>query len=129
MTQVFLPKYNHQVADIGPYHGYEKKLVDDINEVKIETSFKRNILLQLFSQFKPDIIMLAFCYSLNSDVSMLLRRCGLFSMMVLSHDIKMLTKNPKATLNENQRKLLEIIGGNYINIKIKVRHILFCYFS
>ena len=35
MTHVFLPKYNYQVADIGPYHGHEKKLVDDINEVKI----------------------------------------------------------------------------------------------
>ena len=55
--------------------------------------------------------MLAFCYSVNSDVSMLLRRCGLFSMMVLSHDLKMLTKNPKAKLNENQRKLLEKIGN------------------
>ena len=54
--------------------------------------------------------MLAFCYSLNSDVSMLLRRCGLFSIMVLSHDLKMLTKNPKAKLNETQRKLLETIG-------------------
>ena len=54
--------------------------------------------------------MLAFCYSFNSDVSMLLRRCGLFSMMVLSHDLKMLTKNPKAKLNEKQRKLLEQIG-------------------
>ena len=54
--------------------------------------------------------MLAFCYSLNSDVSMLLRRCGLFSIMVLSHDLKMLTKNPKAMLNENQRKFLEKIG-------------------
>ena len=71
--------------------------------------------------------MLAFCYSLNSDVSMLLRRCGLFSIMVLSHDIKMLTKNPKAKLNENQRKLVETIGrkllkhlrGKYLN---RARH-------
>ena len=31
-------------------------------------------------------------------------------MMVLSHDLKMLTKNPKAKLNENQMKLLEAIG-------------------
>ena len=54
--------------------------------------------------------MLAFCYSLNSDVSMLLRRCGIFSIMVLSHDLKLLTKNPMAKLNENQRKLLEKIG-------------------
>ena len=55
--------------------------------------------------------MLAYCYSLNSDVSMLLRRCGLFSIMVLSHDIKMLTKNPKAELNEIQKELLKLIGN------------------
>ena len=56
--------------------------------------------------------MLAFCYSLNSDVSMLLRRCGLFSTMIISHDLKKLTKNPKAELNEIQRDLLELIGKN-----------------
>ena len=60
--------------------------------------------------------MLAFCYSMNSDVSMLLRRCGLFSMMVLSHDIKMLTKNPEAKLNHNQKILLEKIGKDYKDI-------------
>ena len=54
--------------------------------------------------------MLAFCYSVNSDVSMLLRRCGLFSTLVISHDLKMLTKNPEAELNEIQRELLELIG-------------------
>ena len=54
--------------------------------------------------------MLAYCFSLNSDVSMLLRRCGLFSIMIINHDIKMLTKNPEAKLNENQRKLMEDIG-------------------
>ena len=60
--------------------------------------------------------MLAFCYSINSDVSMLLRRCGLFSNMVLSHDLKMLTKNPKAELNEIQRDLLKQIGNNDLKI-------------
>ena len=62
--------------------------------------------------------MLAFCYSFNSDVSMLLRRCGLFSIMVLSHDLKMLTKNPEAELNEIQRDLLKQIGNHY---KLKPR--------
>ena len=58
--------------------------------------------------------MLAFCYSLNSDVSMLLRRCGLFSIMIINHDLKMLTKNPEAKLNENQRKLMEDIGRQFV---------------
>ena len=70
--------------------------------------------------------MLAFCYSLNSDVSMMLRRCGLFSIMIINHDLKMLTKNPEAKLNENQRKLMEDIGrqflwGNIILLKGKTR--------
>lgn len=63
--------------------------------------------------------MLAFCYSVNSDVSMLLRRCGLFSIMVLSHDIKILTKNPKAELNAIQRNLLIQIG-NFKQLKIRL---------
>ena len=55
--------------------------------------------------------MLAFCYCVNSDVTMLLRRCGIFSTMIISHDLKMLTKNPKAELNEIQRDLLKQIGN------------------
>ena len=73
-------------------------------------------MIEIFPQFKPDIVMLAFCYSLNSDVSMMLRRCGLFSTMIINHDIKMLTKNPEAKLNENQRKLMEDIGRGIHNI-------------
>ena len=73
--------------------------------------------------------MLAFCYSFNSDVSMLLRRCGIFSIMVLSHDLKMLTKNPKAELNEIQRDLLEEIGNNDKQTKGRVSMLIFTCFS
>ena len=59
---------------------------------------------------------MAFCYSINSDVTMLLRRCGIFSTMIISHDLKMLTKNPKAELNKIQRNLLELIGNIVIII-------------
>ena len=72
--------------------------------------------------------MLAFCYSLNSDVSMLLRRCGLFSIMVISHDIKMLTKNPEAELDEIQRDLLEQIGNNN-DKQARVSKLIFTCFS
>ena len=113
MFCVLLSKYNYQVVDIAPYHGHEKKLIDDINEVKIVKSFFNEIFsFKIFPQFNPAIIILAYCFSANSDVSMLLRRCGLFSIMVISHDLKMLTKNPKAELNEIQRDLLQQIGNN-----------------
>ena len=38
-------KNYYQVVDIGPYHGHEKKLIDDIQEVKTVKNFKRNILM------------------------------------------------------------------------------------
>ena len=114
MTDFLLSKYNYQVVDIAPYHGHEKKLIDDINEVKIVKSFFNEIFsFKIFPQFNPAIIILAYCFSANSDVSMLLRRCGLFSIMVISHDLKMLTNNPKAELNEIQRDLMELIGNYY----------------
>ena len=45
MTNVLLSKYDYQVVDIAPYHGHEKKLSDDINEVKFVNRFKENILI------------------------------------------------------------------------------------
>ena len=57
-----------------------------------------------------DIILLAFCYSINGDLSMLLRACGLFSKMIINHDLKIITQNPKAWLNPVQEELLSKIG-------------------
>ena len=34
-----------RLANMSYYYGHEKKLIDDINEVKIVKSFKRNILI------------------------------------------------------------------------------------
>ena len=54
--------------------------------------------------------MLAFCYSINSDVSMLLRSNGTFSSMILNHDLKVITGNPKAEMDKVQNNLLAEIG-------------------
>ena len=64
----------------------------------------------LFPQFAPDIIILAFCYSINGDVVMLLRACGFFSKMIINHDLKIITKNPRARLDSVQDQLLTKIG-------------------
>ena len=65
----------------------------------------------IFFQFKPDLLILAFCYSMNGDMAMLFRRTGIMSEMVISHDLRIITKNPKAKLNDVQRKFLENIGN------------------
>ena len=54
--------------------------------------------------------MLAFCYSINGDLAMLLRRCGLLSKMIINHDLKIITRNPRASLNPIQEELLTTIG-------------------
>ena len=56
--------------------------------------------------------MLAFCYSINGDVAMLLRACGFFSKMIINHDLKIVTQNPKAWLNPVQEELLTNIGAS-----------------
>ena len=41
---------------------------------------------------------------------MLLRTSGLFSSMVLNHDLKLMTGNPRAEINDVQAELLKKIG-------------------
>ena len=55
-------------------------------------------------------MILAFCYSMNGDMAMLLRSTGIMSEMVISHDLRILAENPKAKLNDVQRTLLKEIG-------------------
>ena len=70
-----------------------------------------NFLFQTFPQFNPGIIVVGFCFSMNSDVSWLLRRCGISATMFLTHDLRTITNNPLAELNEVQRQLLKEIGN------------------
>ena len=74
-----------------------------------------------FSQFDPDIIMLAFCYSINGDLVMLLRKCGFFSKMIINHDLKIITQNPNAWLDRDQEELLMNIGADILNNKNKIK--------
>ena len=48
---------------------------------------------------------------MNSDVSWLLRRCGISATMFLTHDLRTITNNPLAELNEVQKQLLKEIGN------------------
>ena len=56
------------------------------------------------------MLILAFCYSMNDGMAMLLRNIGIMSEMVIKHDLRILTENPKAKLNDVQRTLLKEIG-------------------
>ena len=73
--------------------------------------FKLFCNYQTFAQFNPGIIVVGFCFSMNSDVSWLLRRCGISATMFLTHDLRTITNNPLAELNEVQKQLLKEIGN------------------
>ena len=65
-----------------------------------------------FSQFDPALMILSFCYSMNSDLSMLLRSRGVFGLMLVRHDLRLITEKSEAELNPVQRELLRTLGGN-----------------
>ena len=57
--------------------------------------------------------MLGWCESSYSDVTLLLRREGFFSYMVLRHDIQIITGNPGARPSDLQMKIVTEIGKIY----------------
>ena len=87
-----LKMLDFRLANMAYYHGHSQKLLDDITELN------------------PDVVILAFCYSINSDLSLLLRSNGTFSSMILNHDLKVITGNPLAEMNHVQKDLLAEIG-------------------
>ena len=82
-----------KVLDMGLYHKKEEKLLEDL------------------VRFQPDFLMLGWCYSRDSDVTMMLRRHGFFSKMIINHDLRIITKNPTVELDAIQWELLKNIGN------------------
>ena len=63
-------KMTFQVLDLAEYHNNEKKLMEDIKA------------------FQPTLLSIAFCFSLYSDVTRVLRQCGVSAEMVITQDIR-----------------------------------------
>ena len=55
------------------------------------------------------VLALAWCFSINGDVSMVLRREGVFARMVIEHDLREITGNPDAALDEEQGAVIQKI--------------------
>ena len=68
------------------------------------------IFFQHFSQLKPDIIMLAFCHSLSSDVAMVLRSQGVFGRMFINNDLRTITGKSWIEMDSCQKALMRDIG-------------------
>ena len=48
---------------------------------------------------------------------MLLRSEGVFSLMIINNDLRIITSNPLARLNDTQRQIIKEIGRIIIAIK------------
>ena len=55
--------------------------------------------------------MLGWCESSYSDMTLLLRREGFFSYMILRHDLQIITGNPGARPNNIQIEIMKEIGN------------------
>ena len=91
-----------------PYHGRGEKLLEDLK------------------RFDPDLLMLGWCESHNSDVTLLLRREGFFSSMIFRHDLQIITKNPAVKPDEQQLEIVEKLGKHSNILKSLV---IFLFFS
>jgi len=91
VQDILLLNMDIRVCNICYYYGQEEKLIQDIQK------------------FQPDLISLSFCFSPNSDVSMMFRHHGIFSEMIVTHDIRCITGRPDAKLSRQQRQLISQI--------------------
>ena len=78
-----------QVVNIAFYHQNSERLIEDIK------------------RFDPKVLALAWCFSINGDVSMALRQEGIFAKMVMEHDLREITRNPEAKLDADQANLIQ----------------------
>ena len=77
------------------------------------------IIFDIFTiQCDPDVMVLAWCHSVSGDVSKFLRSEGVFSQMIINHDLRIATANPRARLNDSQRQIIQETGRIVMLIRI-----------
>ena len=112
-----LSELEYKVANIANYFQNEEKLVEHLNEVNLYLQLNEIQFNMIIIQCDPDVILHSWCYSLNGDVSMLLRSEGVFSQMILNNDLRIITGNPLARLNDIQRQIIKGTGHIFDDIK------------
>ena len=66
-----------------------------------------HLLIDHLNKLNPNHLMIDWCYASNGDLAMDLRATGLYSDMILNHDIRWITNNDEAEISEEQKAFLK----------------------
>ena len=88
--------------------------VEDIGQIDINDQSKRELdedkFVEAVKEFKPTVLVLAFCWSHKSELNDLLRAAGVYSTLVLREDLAQITESRHVHLDEGQEELIRRIA-------------------
>ena len=84
-----------------------KYILDENSKHKLKTEFERVLSLD-----KPIVLILASCWSFNSEISTILRAVGLYSAITLLEDRGDISAGNMFRLDKDQKYLLQSIAYN-----------------
>ena len=93
-----LDKMNIAVLNVANYHESVRG-PDGANGI--------DQLVSELERLKPTHLVIAWCWSSNCDLAMALRVRGVFSQMLVNHDLRQISGNPMAKLSQGQAQILK----------------------
>ena len=88
--------------------------VEDVGQIDINDQSKRELdedkFVEAVKEFKPTVLVLAFCWSHKSELNDLLRAAGVYSTLVLREDLAQITESRHVHLDEGQEELIRRIA-------------------
>ena len=88
--------------------------VEDVGQINIKDQSKRELdedkFVEAVKEFKPTVLVLAFCWSKKSELNDLLRAAGVYSTLVLREDLAQITESRHVHLDEGQEELIRRIA-------------------
>merc|ERR1719367_2667016 len=99
-TEIKAGKITMEVEDVG-LHNASDTSTKKLDEKKFVEAVKK---------FKPTVLVLAFCWSRESEMNDLLREAGIYSTLILREELAQITESRHVHLDEDQRNLIQRIA-------------------
>ena len=111
----FVADCNKQIALLKKtkYNDIVKKsitfLVHDVGEDENRKELDCEKFTIAVKEFQPTVIILAFCWSKESELNDILRAAGIYTAMILREEMAQITENRHIILDEGQEDLIRTI--------------------